>query len=402
MIEFRFNFIDIFRAPRLALSAKKIWTQFRALALGLILYNLFAYAAFAVSGADVYRLWSTYYLFPPVAVALAYPLTLAGYLLWAAGTIAFFVVAFLGMTAVAKITIEQLRGNDFLSRKEAGQYVRRHWRPVVFTPLALLASLALLFGSGLLVGLIGKIPWVGDVAAGLSFVPLFLGGLLFLFLALVFAVSFWLTPAIVASTGDDTFETSFELFSTLSGQPWRLILYQFLLRVLTFSGAAVFAAFAAAAVKLVYIALYLPMGYKFAVAFEAAWRVMPSFYRGAYPGLCPPLVWVSESGVAAWLAPAAGGTLPLPWPQAIAATLLSLGLLVILGIVAAYSLNVNTVGQTIIYTILRKRKDDESLLEMYDDELEQAMITLERERQAAPPAAEGAAEAEPETDEGGN
>jgi hypothetical protein len=401
MIEFRFNFIDIFRAPRLALSAKKIWTQFRALALGLILYNLFTYGAFAVSGADVYRLWSTYYLFPPLALAFGYPLTVPGYLLWAGGAVAFFVVAFLGMTAVAKITIEQLRGNDFLSRKEAGQYVRRHWRPVVFTPVALLVSLALLFGGGLLVGLVGKIPWVGDVAAGLSFVPLFLGGLLFIFLALVFVVSFWLTPAIVASTGDDTFETSFELFSTLSGQPWRLLVYEWLLRVLTFAGTAVFAAFAAVAVKLVYAVLYVPMGYKFAVAFEAAWRVMPSWLRGVYPGVCPPLAWISNSGIEACLAPAAGGTLPLPWPHAIAATLLSLGLLVVLGIVAAYGLNVNTVGQTIIYTILRKKKDDESLLEMYDDELEQAMITLERERQAAPPA-EGAAEPEPETDEGGN
>jgi hypothetical protein len=382
MLGFRFNFIDIFRAPRLALSAKKIWTQLRALALGLVLYNVFAYLAFAVSGADVYRLWSTYYLFPPLALTFgAVPLNAGGVILWAVGAVAFFVVVFLGMAAVAKITIEQLRGNDFYSRREAGQYVRRHWRAVILTPAALLLSLAVLYGGGLLVGLVGKIPWFGDVVASLSLVPLFLGGLLFVFLALVFTLSFCLTPAIVATTGDDTFETSFELFSTLSGQPWRLVVYDVLLWVLTKAAAVAFAVFSAAALKVAYAVLYVPMGPKFAVAFGAAWRVLPSWLRGAYPGVCPPLAWLSASGVDSFFV-SPEVVLPLPWPQAVAATIMSLGLLVILGVICSYILNVNTVGQTIIYTILRKKKDDENLLEMYDDELEQAMLTLENEKEA--------------------
>jgi hypothetical protein len=382
MLEFRFNFIDIFRAPRLALSAKKIWTQFRALALGLVLYNVFVYLALAASGADVYRIWSSYYLFPPLALALGpFPLNAGGIILWAVGALAFFVVVFLGMAAVAKITIEQLRGNDFYSRREAGQYVRRHWRAVIFTPVAILVSLAALFGAGLLVGLVGKIPWFGDVIASLSLVPLFLGGLLFAFLVLVFVLSFWFTPAIVATTGDDTFETSFELFSTFSGQPWRVVLYQFILRTLTLAGAALFTFFSAAGLKAAYAVLYIPMGPKFAVAFDAAWRVLPSWLRGAYPGMCPPLAWLSASGVQSFVV-SGNAALPLPWPQAVAATLISLGLLVILGIICAYILNVNTAGQTIIYTILRKKKDDENLLEMYDDELEQAMLTLEQEKRA--------------------
>jgi len=397
MLGFKFNFIDIFRAPRLALSAKKVWTQFRALALGLVLYNVFVYLAFAVSGADVYRIWSSYYLFPPLALTFgAVPLNAGGVVLWALGALAFFVAAFLGMTAVAKITIEQLRGNDFYSRREAGQYVRRHWRAVIFTPGALLVSLAILFGGGLLVGLVGKIPWFGDVVASLSLVPLFLGGLLFVFLALVFTISFCLTPAIVATTGDDTFETSFELFSTLSGQPWRLVVYDVLLWVLTKAAAVAFAFFSAAALKAAYAVLYVPMGPKFAVAFDAAWRVLPSWLRGAYPGVCPPLAWLSASGVRSFFV-SSGVTLPLPWPQAVAATLISLGLLVILGVVCSYILNVNTVGQTIIYTILRKKKDDENLLEMYDDELEQAMLTLEKEKGA--PAEGGATEEAGEADD---
>jgi hypothetical protein len=376
MVELRFNFVDIFRAPRLALSAKKIWTQLRALALGLILYNAFVYAAFAVSGADAYRIWSSYYLFPPLSLtAGAYPLSAAGVVLWAIGAFAFFLVSYLGMTAVAKIAIEQLRGNDFYSRREAGQYVRRHWRPVVFAPLALLVSLAALFGGGLLVGLVGKIPWFGDVVASLSIVPLYLGALLFVFLVLVFALSFCLTPAIVATTGDDTFETSFELFSTLSGQPWRLVVYELLAWALATAAAALFVFFSAAALKIAYLALYVPMGPKFVAAFAAAWRVMPCWMRGAFPGDFAPWVWLSGLNVQSFFV-SYEAALPLPWPRAIAATFLSLGFLVIYGIVVSYILNVNTVAQTIIYTVLRKKKDDENLLEMYDDELEQAMLAL--------------------------
>jgi hypothetical protein len=369
MAEFRFNFIDCFRAPRLALSPKKIWVQGRALALAVVLYDVFVYLAYAVSGADVYALWRSFYFFPPCPCGPAGAgLNAGGYVLWGVGCLALVVVLLLGMTGVAKVTVEQLRGNDFFSRREAGQFVRRHWRAVVGTPVALLFTLACFVGVGLLVGLVGKIPWVGDVVASLAVVPLFLGALLTVFLLLVFKLSFIQTPAIVATTGDDTFEASFELFSTLSAQPWRLVLYEILLLVLNVLATALFAAFALVAVALVFGVLYIPMGAKVAAAFAAAARVLPAGLCFAPSGGCCPFV--------AALPCVAGVMLPLPWPQAIAATFISLAYLIILGIVAAYALNVHTVGQTIIYVILRKKKDDENLLEMYDDELEQAMAEV--------------------------
>jgi len=387
MVEFRFNFVDIFRAPRLALSAKKIWTQFRSLAAALVLYNLGVYLALVVSGADVYRIWSSYYLFPTWAlVGGEVALNAAGWVFLVLGVLAAAVAVYVGMTAVAKITVEQLRGNDFFSRREAGRFVRRHWRPVVWAPVMLGLVLALLLGAGLLVGVVGKIPWAGEVLASLGIVPLFLGALLFVFLGLVFVLSFWLTPAIVATTGDDTFETSFELFSTLSGQPWRLALYELLSGALTLTCGALFAGFSFAALRVVYWVLYLPMGAKWAAVFGAAWRVMPAHFRGAAGGGCALCDWwTSWTAGGGWCG---GAVLPLPWPQAIAATFVSLALLVILGIVYAYGLNVHTAAQTIIYTVLRKKKDDENLLEMYDDELEQAMLGLSGEAVNAAPARE--------------
>jgi hypothetical protein len=118
---------------------------------------------------------------------------------------------------------------------------------------------------------------------------------------------------------------------------------------------------------------------------------MPCWMRGAFPGDFAPLVWLSGLNVQSFFV-SSGAVLPLPWPQAIAATLLSLGFLIIYGIVVSYILNVNTVSQTIIYTVLRKKKDDENLLEMYDDELEQAMLALGTETGPGPGEEEGAVE----------
>ena len=382
MVAFRFNFIDIFRAPRLAFSAKKIWVQLRALALALVLYNLGAYGAFAASGADVYRLWGAYYLFPPVPFGVAAPaLNAVGYILWGLGATAFVVAFSLGMTAVAKITVEQLRGNDFFSRREAGNFVRHHWRAVIFAPVALAVAAAVLFACGLLVGLIGKIPWFGEIFASLTVVLLYLGALVFLFLAFAFYVSYWLAPAFVATTGDDTFETAFEVFATLSGQPWRFILYEAFLKWLVIGAGALFAVVSFAALKIAFWALYVPMGLKAATIFNAAWRVMPPCLRGACASACPAGAWFNGACPPLW----GNGEvfLPLPWSQAVAATFVSLGLLIILGVVCAYALNVVTVGQTVIYVILRKKKDDENLLEMFDEELEQAMLEVKAEEAVA-------------------
>jgi hypothetical protein len=371
MVPLRFNFVDILRAPRLALSPKKIWIMWRALALALILYNAGAYLGYALSGGDVYGLWRVYYLFPP-ATLLFGGYGALGYALWGVGAAAFFI------------------SNDFFSRKEAGKFVARHWRAALGTPVAILVVLALLVGAGLLIGLIGKIPWFGDVVAAASFLPMWLGGIFFLFLALVFVLSLLLTPAIVGTTGDDTFEASFELFSTLSGQPWRLVVYEAFLGTLTAAATLLFAAFAFGAVKAAYWALALPMGAKAGVAFDAAWRVMPSWFRGAYPGTCPPLEWISGCCPGCMAFGAGDVVLPLPWPVALAATLLSLGLLAVLGVVVAYKLSCLATGQTLIYIVIRKKKDDENLLEMFDDELEQAMLEAETAEETPPAEASGA------------
>jgi hypothetical protein len=52
MKEMHFDYRDVFRAPRLALSLKKIWIHFLALVWGLFFYNILTYLAIFIAGAS--------------------------------------------------------------------------------------------------------------------------------------------------------------------------------------------------------------------------------------------------------------------------------------------------------------------------------------------------------------
>jgi len=375
MYEMRFNFIDLFRIPRLAFRAKKIWIHFRALVFGLVLYNVFTYAGAVASGYNLLEAFRTYYLFPPISVCdcgswTSFVLNPWGMLLHVIGIVLFVLPNYLALATVSKVTVEQLRGNDFYSTREASAYTRRRWRAVVFTPVAYIVILGVLVGLGLLVGLIGKIPYVGELAAAFMVVPMYLGGLAFVFTVVVFVISLPLTPAIVGATGSDTFETSFELFSTLSAQPWRLLIYELLYCFIRAFATILFGVVSLLALRLAFTLFLIPMGGKFLLYFAAAWETMPAPFRalvaGIYTGSCDVLGWFVPGYIST--------TGPIGGFDALVATILAVSILFVLGVIVSYSLSLVSTGQTVIYTILRKKKDGENILEFFDDDVEQALL----------------------------
>ncbi len=388
MYEMRFNFIDLFRIPRLAFRAKKIWIHFRALVFGLVLYNVFTYAGAVASGYNLLDVFRIYYLFPPVSLCdcglwTSFILSPWGILLHVIGIVLFILPNYLALATVSKVTIEQLRGNDFYSAKEASAYTRRRWRAVVFTPVVYIVILGVLVGLGLLAGLIGKIPYVGELATAFMIVPMYLGGLVFVFTVVVFVISLPLTPAIVGATGSDTFETSFELFSTLSAQPWRLLIYELLYCFIRAFATVLFGVVSLLALRFAFTLLLIPMGAKFLLYFAAAWETMPAPFRalvaGTYTPCCNLLNWFVPGYIST--------TGPIGGFDALVATILGVSILFVLGVIVSYSLSLVSTGQTVIYTILRKKKDGENILEFFDDDVEQAL--LEGEVTAGPAPAEG-------------
>jgi hypothetical protein len=255
---------------------------------------------------------------------------------------------------VARIAFEQIRGDDFYSGKDAEAFAKEHFRPVMLTPLVLLVGLVIAVVGGLILGLLATIPGgVGPVIAGLAAVPAWGLALLVVLGAVALAASFCLVPAIVASTKGDTFESLFELFSTITSQPWRLVLYGLVSAVVRVLGLLAFAAFAAAALKFVSLTMSpLTGGDIFYDSVASGLRQLAPALVGAGSTIFSPVGAVASGPVWTGL----GGVL----------CALS-GVLIFLT-VGSYWLASCTSGWTVIYLALRHRKDGEDLLQRADDE----------------------------------
>ena len=109
---------------------------------------------------------------------------------------------------------------------------------------------ALIVVIGLVLSLIGAIPVLGDLVLGLAAIPAFAASLFVIYLLIIFVFSLFLVPVIAGLTKNDSFDTLFEVFSCVSEQPWRLLVYSVVLGVLSISATAILGWFSLEAARL--------------------------------------------------------------------------------------------------------------------------------------------------------
>jgi hypothetical protein len=381
-----FDFRDVLRAPRLGFSAKKVWVQFQGLVVGLFGYAVLAYVALLIEGFTLGEIWTAFGALPlPICCGLHW----YGWVIFALGGLWALVICLMAGTATSKLTYEQLRGNDFYSKKEAWRFARKHAPAVILSPVGMAIVVAILIGGGLLIGLIAG---TGAVGAWLTsaFYPVIMAITIFtVYLVLIVLVGLIISPAVVATTKNDTFETIFELFSTVSAQPWRLVLYNILLGIAMAIAGLILIIFIVLALKLMQTVFGLAWGSDFtgyvfpqAGAYTFAFLKTPASILQANTMNCVAQISL-ESGLPmseiiytvpglnwiAWL-----GLPPLAvQPSAglqVAAIIYTVWTVVLLGLIVSYYFSTFYVGQTLIYIALRKKKDDENLLERKDYEEE--------------------------------
>jgi hypothetical protein len=368
MVAMRFDYRDLFRAPRIAFSFQRLWIQFLGLLTGYAGYLILTYLAFLTAGESLGVVWSRFGLLP---CTIGVPMPWYSKLPFALG-ILFLVYAWLiTATAVARATYMHLKGNNFYTWKEAVRFaLKKKGGAVGATPLAILVILFFVALGGVVVGLFGRIPWgIGDVlGVGISLLtPLWFAASLFLvFLGLALAVSLFLTPSVLATTDDDAFEGIFQSFSTLAGQPWRLILYGFLIKLLSLAGLVVLAFFAKKTWIVMNRVLVFGMGDKFAdISYAASYLVQNWIYPSVQwaqmiPANITSHCFFSQEIVAT----------ELPVVMTISAFITAVFLVFIGATVLSYPLAIFNSGTCILFLILKKKKDDENLLERKDKEEE--------------------------------
>lgn len=355
-----FDVRDIFRAPRLALSGKKIWTMMQATFVGYFIYGLFSYFAMMAQGVTFGDTWEIFGIFPPpVALqALAIGIESTGWgatLLSVIGILGGLICLMLGATAVARITYKQLKGDEFYSSRDACKFVKKHWHAPVFTHLSIIIIAAFFVIMAIIFALIGKIPYLGELFFGIPYLLWFAGSVFVVYTMVVLMISTFFTHAIVGAMEEDTMGAVFQIYSITWSQIWRVLLYLPLIYSLVAIGTVVFYFFMTEGYNLVNCIFGKDwlMGDK--LARMIGWVVGDTFMAG-------------PASLLAWEAPDFFLYEPEGTMEYIGGAFIAISLFVIFWAILSYALCVKVAGQTIALVIFKKRSDDDNLLERKDEE----------------------------------
>ncbi len=358
-----FDIRDIFRTPRLALSGKKIWVHFIGLFSGWAIYSILTYVALLANGQTLTEIWKTHYFFPCL-LNTGLPVAWYAWVISGIGFVIWILIFILASLAVSRITYKQLKGDEFFSSGDSFKYVKKHGAAAIMGPASIILIIAFFIIMAIIAAWISKWPVLDIIFFGLPYLLYFVVSTFVVYTAVVFVVSFLLAPSIVGTAEEDTMETVFQSYSTLWSQPWRLVIYEAIVGGLSLVATFIYG-------------YALIFGYKLInFVFGTRWlmdgklsRIMEqasSYIFGIHSPLTPAISKFFNLFTPASL----GITKPLflTTTDTITTVLVCIALFIISGTVFAFLLTNISVGQSLIYVILRKKKDDENLIERKDED----------------------------------
>ncbi|MBN2012533.1 hypothetical protein JW960_24610 [candidate division KSB1 bacterium] len=358
-----FDIRDIFRANRLAFSMQRILIQFIGTSLGYIGYLALTYASLIISGHSLSNMWKQMGVFPCLA---GHDANFLSWILFGIGALFLVVVILITNTAVSRAVYMLVKGNYFYTWKEAFRFAIKKAGAVVFAPVAIIVLIGLFVAGGAFIGLLGKIPFAGEIGISLFYVVWILAGLLIVLFILVLGVSLLISPAVIATTDDDAFEAVFQSFSLVWSQPCRVIVYELLSGVLALAGMLIFAFFVKKAFLLVDVIFVGVIGDKY-VNLVGQGMYMLQNWIGAMS------TWIQSSlGDYTGLVYLENSFLQLELSSVlnISAVLFTVMMLALGVVVLSYGLATFQAATTLTYIVLRNIRENDNLLERKDREEE--------------------------------
>jgi len=352
-MELHYNWQDVFRAGRLGFSPRKIGVAVKGLFYGALVYSILSYAALMISGMSYKAIWQNYRFIP--SPFIQGNLNWIGIILYVIACLAALFFYLVTLTAISKITFEQLKGDEFYEGREAWAFALKNWKGAFGSPIFLAVIIAVLLLVGLVMGLVFLIPHVGPILIGLFSFPLMAGAFFIVYLTIVTGVVLLIAPAVVSSTDSDTFDTVFEAFSVINDQTWRFILWELLLLVTTVICAFVFAYLAKMALSLTNLVIKQWAPDNWSVMWKnAKWYLyLPNFFPLELARWFPSVLFVQSPFLSEGIAKS----------TLLGSFFMGLSFYLVAFVVVGYAMTVFGSGQTLIYTILVKIKDDKNLLE---------------------------------------
>ena len=228
-LRLNYNYTDIFRAPRLALSGKKILFLIKGNLFGYTAYFIFSIISLLSTGMNTQEIISKYGLYPCL---FGHQAEWFSWLFYFFGISIWFFALMLSLTGVCRIFLKQLKGNDFFSGKDASKFVFKHRHAVLLTPITIFLIIVFFLLLASIFGLLGKVPVIGKLTLAILYIFYFLGSVFTILSAFVLFTSLIFTPSIVGLYEEDTMGSVFQTYSITFSQTWRILFYNIILAVL--------------------------------------------------------------------------------------------------------------------------------------------------------------------------
>ena len=364
MVKLHFNFKDLFRSARLAFSIQRVWINFVGLVIGFLLYDVFTYVSFLAAGKGFIPMWERFGLFPCL-FGLGGP-WYSWALFWV-GVLLLVAIVLLTNTAVSRAVYMNLKGETFYTWKEAFGFALKRWGSTVAAPTAIIGIILFFAIGAIIMGLLGRIPYVGELGTALMTLFYMSSALFVFFLLLVLIVALFFVPSIIATTNEDAFEAVFQSFSISTGQPWRIIGYGIVVFVVEVLGFVILAWAVKEAFLIFNFLFVVGMGHKFLDLMNNGMALVQSW-------VYPTLNWIQYAfgGLSRYFY-FARDFVPkdVPVVMEISAWIFAISMLAVGGLVVSYAAAIGNSGITLMYLVMRKYQDDENLLERKEEEEEE-------------------------------
>ncbi|MCP4705507.1 MAG: hypothetical protein GY865_12975, partial [candidate division Zixibacteria bacterium] len=288
--QFDYNYKDILLAPAKALKAKKILLSSIFIILALILFSCNAYMALIIDGSSVKEIYDTHGLLP--INGFIFDSFTATFFYFLGPLLAIFSLM-IGIMSIAIIDFENLRGNLFLSFIQSIKFCLKRIKQLFLSELVITLFIAMIFVMGFIVGLITKIPFIGEFLYSVFFFfPNFIVALFTTLAIFIQILSVLIMPtAVAADIKKETFRSIVETFLTFTQQPVRWILYTAYSFITAKVASFVFAYFAYRAVQLLIFMTKLGGGAKIDQLISSGLNHLPfnspivSFITNIFPGI---------------------------------------------------------------------------------------------------------------------
>ena len=270
--------------------------------------------------------------------------------------------------AIARVVALQFARDERIGAGRALAFSLKKFGSFFAAPLIPLLIIAIVVLLILLGGLLGAIPYFGEIIAGLLLGLTFVGGFVIALVLIGWGVGLHLMYPTIAVEGSDSFDAISRSFAYLFARPWRLGFYAIVSAVY---GAICYLFVRFFAFLLLWVShagLGAIMNH-FSARYAAPGKLDALWPEPTFWELRPPFNWQILSGT-----------------ETVGAFFMFLWVILIIGVVMAFVLNFYFSSTTIIYFLLRHRVDATDLEDIY---VEQDIATL------AAPAPETAAPAAP-------